>query len=80
MLYFGDEESGDPVGALHGEAKRINAILAEPTHAKEMPAGFAPTQCGGAGDLRMCLYRRAGGCDPSVSRYAIERSLGRIAL
>jgi hypothetical protein len=80
MLDFDDEDAGDPVKALRGEAGRIDAILAAPARARELPAGFVPLRCGGPDDAPMCLYRRPGGCDPSPSRYAIGRTLARIAL
>ena len=78
MFLFDDKDAGRPAANLASSAAAFNTVLAAPGLAGELPAGFASMACEGRGPRRMCLYRRAGSCDPAPSRFEINAVLRRI--
>jgi hypothetical protein len=62
ILYFADEDSARSAADLAANVGAVNSVLTTPDHAAELPAAFRQTSCEGKGRLRVCLYRRPGGC------------------
>jgi len=44
----------------------------------QVPAQYTELRCEGAGILRVCLYRRPGGCASGPSPFAIQTVLRRL--
>ena len=66
LTRWSDEEFMD-AGQVAASSAAWNAAIGSPADHVSLPASYRQVDCHGAGDERICLYLRAGGCDPAVT-------------
>jgi hypothetical protein len=78
LYYYVDGDTNHPWSDFAGDTRMANTVMTRAFFRPQVPAQYTELRCEGAGILRVCLYRRPGGCASGPSPFAIQTVLRRL--